>query len=44
MDKTEVNTVNQDGPERVASAEARAKKKNLALTLYGRASSPLIDM
>ena len=44
MDKTEVNRIKRNVPERVAAEEVKAKNMKLALTLYGHASSPLIDM
>ena len=44
MEKTEVNRINWNGPERVAAAEVKAKKMNLSSTLYKHTSSPLIDM
>ena len=44
MEKTEVNRIKQNGPERVAASEVEAKKMKLALTLYDHASSPLLDM
>ena len=44
MEKTEVNRIKRNGPECVAAAEVKVKKMNLASTLYGHASSTLIDM
>ena len=44
MDKTEVNRINRNSPERVTVAEVKAKKIKLASNFYKNASSPLIDM
>ena len=44
MEKTEVNRIKRNGPERVAAEEVKAKKMKLATTLYQNVSSPLIDM
>ena len=44
MEKTEVNRINRNGPERVAAAEVKGKKMKLALDLFGHTPSPLIDM
>ena len=43
-ENTEANMIKRNGPERVAAVEVKAKKMNLASTLYDHASSPLIDM
>ena len=44
MDKTEVNRIKRNGPERVTSAEVKAKNMNLASTFYDNAYSPLVNM
>ena len=44
MDKTGVNRIKQNGPERVGAAEVKAKKMKLDSTLYYHASSLLISV
>ena len=44
LEKTEVNRIKWNGPERVAAAEVKAKNMNTASTVYDNASSPIIDM
>ena len=44
MEKTDVNRIKPNGPERVAAAELKAKKMKLASTLYDYMSSTIIDI
>ena len=44
MEKTDVDRIKRNGPERIDAAEVKAKNMKLDLTLYDHASSPIIDM
>ena len=44
MEKTEVNRIKRNGPERVDTAEVKAKKMKLASNFYEKVSSTFIDM
>ena len=43
-EKTGVNRIKWNGPERITAAEVKEKNMKLELTLYDHVSSPLLDM